>query len=57
MIHGIACTNPHLKTWENNAVLVSFAYYNKLILHQIELQIENSKILKWVSTMQQKMTL
>lgn len=41
MIHGIACTNPHLKTWENNAVLVSFAYYNKLILHQIELQIEN----------------
>lgn len=30
MIHSIACTNPLLKTWNNNAVLVSFAFYNKV---------------------------
>lgn len=30
MIHSIACTNPLLKTWNNNAVLVSFACYNKV---------------------------
>lgn len=57
MIHGIACTNPHLKTWENNAVLVSFAYYNKVKITSNRITNRKCSILKWVSTMQQKMTL
>lgn len=37
MIYGIVCINLYLKIWENNVVLVSFVYYNKvkIILNRI----------------------
>lgn len=46
MIHGIACTNPHLKPWENNAVLVSFAYYNKVKITSNRITNRKCSILK-----------
>lgn len=46
MIHGIACTSPHLKTWKNNAVLVSFAYYNKVKITSNRITNRKCSILK-----------